>query len=242
MQSIGISDKGIRREKNEDSFFRTDKSIGALTNLYAVCDGMGGHKAGEIASQTAIDVLTECIMNHDFEDTVSIMQDSITEANKEVFTFANSDASRNGMGTTLVAATIDGDRMTVANVGDSRLYVISKDKIRQITIDHSVVEELLRSGAITEDSEIYHTQKHKITRAIGAEDTVDIDFFDCTLSYDDYVLLCSDGLTNEVKNEEIFSIVNGTGTVEEKAEDLVKLANEHGGNDNITVLLIKPFR
>jgi protein phosphatase len=241
MQSIGISDKGIRREKNEDSFYRTDGSIGALKNLYAVCDGMGGHKAGEVASQTAIDVLTECIMNHDYEDAVSVIQDSITEANKEVYSFANSDRSRNGMGTTLVAATIDENNMTVANVGDSRLYVISKDKIRQITVDHSVVEELLRSGAITEDSEIYHAQKHKITRAVGAEETVDIDFFHYTLSMDDYVLLCSDGLTNEVKNEEILTVVSGEGSVEEKAKTLVNLANEHGGNDNITVLLIKPF-
>lgn len=241
MQSIGISDKGIRREKNEDSYTVRDESIGALKNLYAVCDGMGGHKAGEIASQTAIDVLVENVYNHDYEDAVSVLQDSITEANKEVFAIANSDISKNGMGTTLVAATIDGNEMTVANVGDSRLYVVSKDKIRQITLDHSVVEELLRSGAITEDSIVYHREKHKITRAVGAEDTVNIDFFHYTLAQDDYVLLCSDGLTNEVKNEEIFSVVNGEGTVEDKAKTLVCLANEHGGNDNITVLLIKPF-
>ena len=241
MQSIGISDKGIKREKNEDSFYRTDEAIGALKNLYAVCDGMGGHKAGEVASQMAIDVLTESIMNHDYDDPVSIISDSVVEANKEVYAFANSDAAKRGMGTTLVACTIDGVNMTVANVGDSRLYVVSQDTIRQVTRDHSVVEELLRSGAITEDSAFYHQEKHKITRAIGAEDSVEVDFFHYTLSHDDYILLCSDGLTNEVKNEEIFTIVNGEGDVKEKAKKLIAKANTNGGNDNITVLIIKPF-
>lgn len=241
MQSIGKTDKGSKREKNEDSFFLTDEAFGKLENLYMVCDGMGGHKAGEVASDLAINAFKEKIKECDFDNPTKLLDSAVKYANKVVYDRANSDESKHGMGTTMVACTISDNTLYVSNVGDSRLYIISSDKLKQITFDHSVVEELVRSGAITRDSAVYHQEKHKITRAIGAEGDVKEDIFKISLSPDNYILLCSDGLTNEVSDEEIFTIINDSSDLEEKAEALINRANSNGGHDNITALIIKPF-
>ena len=145
------------------------------------------------------------------------------------------------MGTTLVAATIEGNRMRVANVGDSRLYVVGSRKINQITRDHSYVEEMVRMGEIRRDQARSHPDKNIITRAVGAEENIAVDFFDVTLQPGDIVLMCSDGLTNMIEDEEIRMILQGKRDLVEKAESLVNAANNNGGKDNIAVVLIDPF-
>ena len=145
-----------------------------------------------------------------------------------------------GMGTTVVAATIQDNEMCVANVGDSRLYVINQE-IKQITVDHSLVEEMVRMGGIRREQARIHPDKNIITRAIGAEEDIEVDFFRVRLEKGDFVLLCSDGLTNMIEDEEIRMILQGQRDIVEKAEALVEAANQNGGKDNIAVILIEPF-
>ncbi len=153
---------------------------------------------------------------------------------------ANENPDLEGMGTTVVAATCIGEELHVANVGDSRLYVIG-EKITQVTRDHSLVEEMIRMGGIGREEARNHPDKNIITRAIGARDTIEIDFFHEELKSGDIVLMCSDGLTNMLEDEEIRMILNGQRDIVEKAEQLVKAANNNGGKDNIAVVLIEPF-
>jgi protein phosphatase len=144
------------------------------------------------------------------------------------------------MGTTIVCATIIGNKMFVANVGDSRLYVVS-DKIRQITRDHSLVEEMIRMGEVNRQDARKHPDKNIITRAVGAAETVDVDFFEVDLAREDEVLLCTDGLTNMVDDMSIYRILKETPDLEEQAKTLIHTANENGGRDNITAVVIRPF-
>ncbi|MDE6420087.1 MAG: protein phosphatase 2C domain-containing protein, partial [Lachnospiraceae bacterium] len=153
---------------------------------------------------------------------------------------ASTRPTMSGMGTTVVAAVCLGDELLVANVGDSRLYLIN-ETIRQITVDHSLVEEMVRIGGIDRSTARNHPDKNIITRAVGVKEQVEVDFFRIALMRDDTILLCSDGLSNMVEDENIRLIVNGQRDVVEKAQELVKAANENGGNDNISVILIEPF-
>ena len=146
-----------------------------------------------------------------------------------------------GMGTTIVGATITGDMLRVANVGDSRLYIINNREIKQITKDHSLVEEMIRMGGLNREDAKKHPDKNIITRAIGAQNNVDVDFFELALEKDDVVLMCTDGLTNMVDDEEIRMIIMGQKELVEKGESLIKAANNNGGKDNIAVVLVEPF-
>ena len=168
------------------------------------------------------------------------MENAIKIANRKLREKAAEDPSLFGMGTTVVAATVLGRFLQVANVGDSRLYVIN-DKITQITRDHSLVEEMVRMGGIDRETARTHLDKNIITRAIGATETVDIDFFNVELNRGDIVLMCSDGLTNMLEDEEIRMIVSGQRDIIEKAQKLVEQANNNGGKDNIAVILIEPY-
>ena len=169
-----------------------------------------------------------------------VISEGIATANRRIREKAASDEELFGMGTTLVVATIDDEYLQVANVGDSRLYVIS-DEIRQITTDHSYVEEMVRMGGLDRESARTHPKKNIITRAIGADDEVTADFFTVKLNPGDTVLMCSDGLTNMLDDEEIRMILSGQRDMVEKAEELIKAANNNGGKDNIAVILIDPF-
>ena len=169
-----------------------------------------------------------------------ILKRAIEVANERIIKLAAQNEDLSGMGTTVVAATCMGRFLRVANVGDSRLYVIG-GKITQITRDHSLVEEMVRMGGLDREDARTHRDKNIITRAIGAADTVDIDFFNVELKQDEVVLMCSDGLTNMLEDEEIRMILNGQRDIVEKAEELVKAANNNGGKDNISVVLIEPF-
>lgn len=240
MKTFSITDTGVTREMNQDYYFATDTNLGNLPNLFIVADGMGGHKAGDYASRHTIERVVASISRNDSEEPVTIIQEAISKANELLVAESNEDETKSGMGTTLVIATLVGDKLIVANVGDSRLYVIS-DMVRQITRDHSLVDEMVRLGELNPSEARSHPDKNIITRAIGAQKNVKADFFEVELAEDDYVLMCTDGLTNMVRDEEILDIVRSEKEPEAIAHKLVRMANDNGGRDNITVTIIKPF-
>ena len=240
MKTFSITDTCVTREMNQDYYFATDTNLGNLPNLFIVADGMGGHKAGDYASRHTIERVVASISRNSSEEPVTIIQEAISKANELLVAESNEDETKSGMGTTLVIATLVGDKLIVANVGDSRLYVIS-DMVRQITRDHSLVDEMVRLGELNPSEARSHPDKNIITRAIGAQKNVKADFFEVELAKDDYVLMCTDGLTNMVRDEEILDIVRSEKEPEAIAHKLVRMANNNGGRDNITVTIIKPF-
>ncbi len=237
MKSYSLTDTGRVRSMNEDYVFVSERPIGRLSNLFVVADGMGGHNAGERASSYAVEVLLQSIRKNKEKNPVKVMRRAIESANDMVYQESISSDRSRGMGTTMVAAVICKDRLYVANVGDSRLYIINS-QIRQITKDHSLVEEMVRLGKLTKEEGRNHPDKNIITRAVGAEETVQIDCFEERIGIRDVVLLCSDGLTNMVSDEQIQQIINTEKNLQKAAELLVETANRNGGRDNITVLLI----
>lgn len=241
IKTFSITDIGKKRKLNQDYVYTSETPVGPLPNLFLVADGMGGHKAGDYASRCAIETIVDYIGRTGDVEPVGILEAAVARANEMVRYKASSDEAYNGMGTTLVAATIEGNRMRVANVGDSRLYVVGSRKINQITRDHSYVEEMVRMGEIRRDQARSHPDKNIITRAVGVEENIAVDFFDVTLQPGDIVLMCSDGLTNMIEDEEIRMILQGKRDLVEKAESLVNAANNNGGKDNIAVVLIDPF-
>jgi len=240
MKAFGITDVGQGRSMNQDFEFASETAVGNLPNLFVVADGMGGHKAGDLASRYTVEVLLDSIRANKEKNPIKVIRTAIEEANRCVLKMAEEDKELMGMGTTVVVATIVGHYMYVANVGDSRLYLI-RDDIRQITKDHSLVEEMVRRGKLRKEEARNHPNKNVITRAIGAEKDVVIDFFDLRLRKEDIVLLCSDGLSNMLEDEEIRNIVKSDEGIEKIAKELITAANRNGGKDNITVVLVKPL-
>ena len=240
MKTFSMTDAGISREMNQDYFFASDTAVGNLPNLYIVADGMGGHKAGEYASRYTIERNVASVARNNGDEPVAVLRAAIDKANELLIMEAREDESKYGMGTTVVAATIIGNKMIVANVGDSRLYVIGNG-IRQITRDHSLVEEMVRMGGMDADQAKEHPDKNIITRAIGASESVEPDFFEVELEKNDLVLLCSDGLTNMVDDKEIGQILLDQTSLESQVITLINTANRNGGRDNITVIIIRPF-
>ncbi len=240
MKTFSITDIGKHREMNQDYMFTSEKPVGNLPNLFLVADGMGGHKAGDFASRFTVETLVQTIANQEETDPQRLLNLSIQYTNGRLLEEARNNPEMTGMGTTLVALTILEDHFLVANVGDSRLYVIS-DEILQITEDHSFVQEMVRIGELGAEEAKSHCNKNIITRAIGAETALTVDFFEGKLEAGDEILMCTDGLTNMIEDEEIRQIVKGQRDVAEKAVRLVQKANENGGKDNITVVMIEPF-
>ena len=221
MKTASLSDKGKRRQLNQDVVYSSELPVGNLPNLFMIVDGMGGHKAGDYASRYAVDTICQ-EAEHSSEKS--------PEKNRDL----------EGMGTTVVVATIYGNCLKVGNVGDSRLYIVNGKSIRQITTDHSLVEEMIRMGGLDRESARTHPNKNIITRAVGVTHAVLADFYEVQLQEGDMVLLCSDGLSNMLEDEEIRMIVNAQRDIMEKAEALVRVANLNGGRDNISLILIEP--
>ena len=240
MRSVGASHIGKVRTENQDKIFFHDQPVGNLKNLYIVADGMGGHKAGDYASRYTTQRVVASVSRDPGEEPVSIIKEAINTANKILIEEAAEDESKQGMGTTLVVATIIDGKLYVANVGDSRLYIVN-DNIRQVTRDHSLVAEMVRLGEVDVAAAREHPDKNIITRAIGAKENVEADFFEVELQEGDRIVICTDGLTNMVEDEVIRNIVSCDISIEEKTELLVKTANQNGGRDNITVMIIEPF-
>lgn len=240
MRSYAASDVGRIRSVNQDVQFASTKPIGPLSNLFIVADGMGGHKAGDYASKYLVSALVDYIKKCDEQGAVTVLRKGIEKANAELYEKSLECEDLAGMGTTLVAATVEDSILYVANIGDSRLYLIERDGIRQVTRDHSFVEEMVSLGQMTRESEEYKIKKNIITRAIGIDTHVDVDFFEVVLTPGAYILLCSDGLTNMVDNSDIFRLVLLPGELETKTKALIDLANQNGGKDNIAVVLVDP--
>ncbi len=237
------TDKGRKRRMNQDYVFATDQAIGSLPNLFLLADGMGGHKAGDYASRFAVEELKSYIAEGSNEHpSIQLIQDAITDVNERLYKLSSEDENLNGMGTTLVTAFIDGNNLTVSNIGDSRAYLIHGNSIRQITRDHSYVEEMIRRGFMRRGSKDYLDSRNIITRAVGIEKKVSADFFEIELSDGDYLLMCSDGLTNMVDNESIRNIIRERSSVQEKVQALIDMANINGGKDNIGIVLVDPYR
>lgn len=240
MKANAITDIGRVRQINQDVQFATTEPIGPLSNLFIVADGMGGHKAGDFASRFLVETLVEYIKNCEEQSAVAALNKGIAKVNSELYEKACQSEALSGMGTTLVAATIEDSTLYVANVGDSRLYLIEREGIRQITRDHSFVEEMVSLGQMDRESKEYKVKKNIITRAVGIDRKLDVDFFEVPLKSGDYILLCSDGLTNMVDNSAIFRLVLLPGSLEMKVKALIALANQNGGKDNIAVVLVDP--
>lgn len=240
LRSYALTDIGRRRQLNQDFIYCSETPVGNLPNVFIVADGMGGHNAGDYASVLAVETVVEEIGASFEKNPVKILEQAIKKANTILRQRASENFSLSGMGTTLVAATCIGRYLEVANVGDSRLYVVGDD-ITQITVDHSLVEEMVRMGGIDREEARTHPDKNIITRAVGAKDDVEIDFFNLELQTGDMVLLCSDGLTNMVDDEMIRRIIKNGGNLRDRVEELVETANLNGGKDNISVIVIEPL-
>lgn len=241
IKTFSVTNIGKRRKLNQDFVYTSEEPVGHLPNLFVVADGMGGHKAGDYASKLAVTTMVEEIAGSDETIPEKLLGRAIETANGKVRESAEKMPELEGMGTTVVAASCDGWTLSVANVGDSRLYIVGGHEIRQITRDHSWVEEMVRRGGLGRDEARNHPDKNIITRAVGAEDTVKADFFSVKLEEGDLILMCTDGLTNMLEDEEIRMILDGARDIVEKAEELVCRANENGGMDNISVILIEPL-
>lgn len=245
--SCGITDIGRKRQKNEDSYLVNDK-----IHLYVVADGMGGHAGGEFASKIAVSTVEEIIKGGDapkeiqqsyfhadtLESEEGKLRRAITQAGSKIVQRAIEDPDLRGMGTTATVLYFDNSKAYVAHVGDSRAYCVRGGEIIQITEDHSLVNEQLKSGLITEEEAKTHQLKNIITRSVGVQEEVEVDTIVWDVREDDTYLLCSDGLSNMVQNHEMLDLISKHPT-EEAARRLVDLANERGGDDNITLILVK---
>ena len=241
MKVYSATDVGQKRKMNQDYVFTSEDAVGNLPNLFVVADGMGGHNAGDFASSHAVEILVDEIRKDADYNPVKVIRHAIETANTEIIEQAQKDESLRGMGTTMVVSTIVGQYAYVANVGDSRLYVV-QGQIQQITKDHSLVQEMVRLGEISPEEARNHRDKNIITRALGAEKTVDIDFFDLKLEAGDTILMCSDGLSNMVDDRKLEEIIlDSEMELTEKGKTLIREANLNGGKDNIAIILIEPF-
>ena len=241
LKTFSITDIGKRRKLNQDYVYTSEHPVGNLPNLFIVADGMGGHNAGDYASKVTVETIVEKVGNSSETECTCILEEAIQAANTLIRAKACESSDLEGMGTTVVAAACRGDRLFVANVGDSRLYVSNGGEIRQITRDHSWVEEMVRRGNLGREEARIHPGRNIITRAIGAEDKVKVDYFMVQLKEGDLVLMCTDGLTNMLEDVEICAILGEARDIAEKAQELVDAANERGGRDNISVILIDPL-
>lgn len=238
MKIVAKTDKGKIRENNQDAY-----AVGELPNEVAwavVCDGMGGYSGGDIASKLAVKVISEKITscyNAKMRDSSvkNLLDSAITAANIEVYDMAYAHSKLSGMGTTVVCAIVRNNDVFIAYAGDSRAYIASREELRQITTDHSYVQDLVNSGQITQDEAEHHPNKNYITRAVGIEKQIEVDFVQETLSDDDVLILCTDGLSNYVSREDLVKDLSD-GQYYAFADRLVKRANNNGGGDNITVV------
>jgi serine/threonine protein phosphatase PrpC len=230
VEQAGRTDVGRQRSANEDSLV-VDPPV------FAVADGMGGAKAGEVASAVAVEAVEAATESG--EPTEAQLANIVRDANRRIYDLAVADESRRGMGTTLTLAKVHGDEVSLAHVGDSRAYRMRGGELEQLTRDHSLVAELERSGQITPEAAEHHPQRSIITRALGPEPDVEVDTYTLAGREGDLFLICSDGLTSMISDDEVGSILRSAGSLDEAADELVRAANQSGGKDNITVILFR---
>ena len=239
MRVFGKTDVGLVRKINQDFIFYSRESVGAFPNLFIVADGMGGHNAGDFASRYAVECFLSYIKNSKPDALIRMVDEGIKYAYKKIMEKAAEDENLRGMGTTMVVAYIEDGQLFVANIGDSRLYLLDK-QINQVTEDHSFVATLVRAGELTPAEARVHPDKNVITRAVGAAENAKVDFFEVDLEPGDQILMCSDGLSNMVEDEVLYDIVKNT-YIGDVVDGLIDEAKRNGGSDNIAVIVIDPF-
>ena len=240
METFAKSDIGKVREINQDNYYISTQNDDV--NLFIVADGMGGYKGGEIASKLAVDSSKRYILSN-FEETMKdkdeimeLIRNAIDYANMEIYKKSKEIDDYNGMGTTIDICLIYLGKLYIGHVGDSRVYRLRKEFFRRLTVDHSYVEQLVKQGNITREEAYNHPKKNMLTKALGCTSFVDPDVMVKGLQKDDILLMCTDGLTNMIKEEQIYKIIKDSP--ETACENLIKIANEHGGLDNITAVII----
>ena len=243
MVTAVYSDVGAVRKVNEDAYYISEFDENN-NGFVIVADGMGGHNGGRTASKTAIDIIAGSIKTSDLKklgerQIESVLIKSIDDANSAVLGKALCDEKLSGMGTTVVICAVINQKAFIANVGDSRLYLVRNKEISQITKDHSVVQQLIDMGKITKSEAQHHPNKNLITRAVGSDIKTEADIYLCDLKKGDIVLLCTDGLTNMVDDSMILDCINKNDDINEAVNILGKTANNNGGYDNITVIALK---
>ena len=237
LSSYAMTDVGRTRTVNQDYVFSCLEPVGNLPNLFIVADGMGGHQAGDFASSYSVKKILESISLSLQKNPHKIFADAIRYANRELIEKAKANPELRGMGTTVVLLTIVGEKAYVANVGDSRLYLM-EDTLTQITVDHSLVQEMIKIGELTKESAKIHPDKNIITRAVGAGRDINADFFEFSLTEKSILLMCSDGLSNMVEDEQLAILLKSAKTPEKVGKKLIDTANQNGGKDNIAVIVI----
>ncbi len=241
MHAVGLTDVGRVRSINQDSFHLIKDK-----NISIVADGMGGHAAGDQASKIAVKTITEILDGYDFqaEDGESgmsieeLVRYALQEANEQILLASLSNQHLQGMGTTAIVAVESQGKLYLGHVGDSRTYLVRNQKISQITEDHSVVQQLVKAGAISEAEAEVHPYKNVITRCLGMQANVEPDTLEMVLEPGDRILMCSDGLSNMVSDSTMEQLINDSESPEETCQKLIDLANENGGTDNITAVLL----
>jgi protein phosphatase len=241
MIQVGFkSDKGLKRGNNEDACFVMPKE-----GVFIIADGVGGGASGEIASRTTVSMIAEYVRSNpplgitDVATAKAYFLPCLQEINDKIFEMAEKYVENQGMATTVVIGHVNGKRGYFANIGDSRAYVFRKGRLRQITEDHSYVNDLVRTGVISEEDAQTHAKKNMITKALGGDPVCEPDFYQANLENGDVILLCTDGLYGEVEEEAMISIMSSGESMTQVCHELVKKANQRGGHDNITVICIK---
>ena len=231
-----LTDPGKVRERNEDCVIVVENMSGEI--LMCVADGMGGHKDGDLASNIAITHIGNRFKSissvGNKEDAINWMQGTVSEANVEIFKYVSNHPESVGMGTTIVIVIMTPAFLLFGNIGDSSGYVVKNNKLHKITIDHTLVNLLVKSGELTEEEAKEHPRKNVLMKALGANTNVEMDIFNVDLNIDG-ILLCSDGLTNMLDDNQISKVINGDGTIEEKLQKLIFKSNNRGGSDNISI-------
>jgi serine/threonine protein phosphatase PrpC len=230
VDSVCRSDTGLQRRENEDSAY-------AAAPLFVVADGMGGAQAGEVASRLAIEVFAQGLDSGGSPE--ERLAARVRDANRQIYDRSRVETGREGMGTTLTAAYLDDGQVAIAHVGDSRAYLFRDGELTRLTQDHSLVDELVRRGKLTEEQAAEHPQRSIITRALGPEPDVEVDTFTYPVRAGDVLLLCSDGLTSMISEDAVSRVLGSAESLDEAARSLIREANEAGGRDNITVVLFR---
>lgn len=240
MIGFGNTDVGKLRKVNQDYVYINNEPIGSLDNLYIVADGVGGHKAGEVASEVAIDSFEQFIYETEDDEVLDLLVSALAYANEQVFNLAKTNKQYENMGTTLLATTIKNNKIFIAHVGDCRLYGIRNNKIAQMTSDHTYVMDLFKAGVISKEEAENSKESNVLTRALGTEKNVKADALFCDVFEDDIFIMCSDGLSDMLTDDEIFKLASKKSVpTQEKVENLIQEANNNGGRDNIAVIIIE---
>ncbi|MCL2605502.1 MAG: Stp1/IreP family PP2C-type Ser/Thr phosphatase [Defluviitaleaceae bacterium] len=244
MYAAGLTHTGQVRSQNQDAIFVSADAVGPLPNLFVVADGMGGHKAGDVASRQAVERFTKYIRempkpDKPADDYIGLLLSVAERINGELFGLARANPEEmHGMGTTFIACVIEDGRADFVHVGDGRAYAVTPDRIIQFSDDHTYAEEMFRAGEITAEEARMHPKRHHLTRVLGFDPHVELDGFSRALEEITSILLCTDGLSNMLDDGQMMEIVNREGYVEVRTQALVDEANARGGSDNISAVLI----